>query len=268
MKGRFAIAILIAIVSVVGYFGSSQLNPVTGEKQHIAMSTDEERAMGLQEAPKMAQQFGGLDPDEKAQALVQEVGRSVQANSSASRLGYTIDYYLLADGRTVNAFALPGGPVFITRALLDKLQTRGQIAGVLAHETGHVAARHSAEQLAKNRLTQGLAGAATVGATDPSDPRTYRNGAVIAGAAGLLSLKYTRDDEKEADKLGVRFMSEAGYDPNAMVGVMEVLDRASSGSPRGPDFLQTHPAPANRIPLIKQEIAREFPQGVPSGLQR
>ncbi len=268
MKGRALIALVIAVMSVIGYFGATQVNPVTGEKQHIAISSQDERAMGLQEAPKMAQQFGGLDPDESAQKLVQSVGAEIQAKSDASRTGFKIDYYLLADKKTINAFALPGGPVFVTRALLDKLQSRGQLAGVLGHETGHVAGRHTAEQLAKQRLTQGIAGAAAVGTTDPNNPRSYANGALISGAAQLLNVKYTRDDEKEADRLGVRFMSEAGYDPNAMVGVMQILDQAAGGSPRGPDFLQTHPAPANRIPLIKQEIAREFPQGVPSGLQR
>lgn len=268
MKGRLAIALLIAVVSIIGYFGSTQTNPVTGEKQHVALSPDQERAMGFQSAPAMAQQFGGLDPDEKAQALVREVGQSIQANSEAAKSPYKIEYYLLADGRTINAFALPGGPVFITRALFDKLQTRGQLAGVLGHETGHVIGRHSAQQMAKQKLTQGLAGAAAVGTTDPNNLRSYANGAIAAQVANLLSLKYTRDDEKEADKFGVRFISEAGYDPRAMVGVMQILDQAASGNPRGPDFLQTHPAPANRIPLIKAEIAREFPQGVPEKLQR
>lgn len=267
MKGRVVIALIIALVSLVTYFSSTQTNPVTGEKQHVAMSPQQEAAMGFASAPQMAAQFGGLDPDEKAQALVQEVGASVHDNSSAVKGPYKIEYSLLADKQTVNAFALPGGPVFITRALLDRLKTRGQLAGVLGHETGHVVGRHSAEQLAKQRLTQGLGTAAAVGTTDPNDPRSYRNGAVAAIVTNLLNTKYTRDDEKEADKLGVRFMAEAGYDPRAMVGVMKILDEASSGSPRGPDFLQTHPAPANRIGIIEQEIRREFPNGVPGGLQ-
>ena len=267
-SGRLIIAVVVALFSIVTYMMSSQRNAVTGEKQHIAISPSEEKSLGLREAPAMARQFGGLDPDEKAQGIVRSVGEEIQRKSSVSKSPFRIEYYLLADGRTINAFALPGGPVFLTRALFDKLQTRGQLAGVLGHETGHVAARHSAEQLAKQKLTSGLAGAATVATTDPSDPRTYANGAIASQVANLLSLKYTRDDEKEADKLGVRFMSEAGYDPRAMVGVMKILDQASSGSPRGPDFLQTHPAPANRIPLIEAEIRREFPQGVPAGLQR
>ena len=267
-KGRLIIAVVVALFSIVTYMMSSQTNSVTGERQHISISPEQEKALGAREAPAMAAEFGGLDPDEKAQAIVRSVGEGIQQNSSASKTPTRIEYYLLADGRTINAFALPGGPVFITRALFDKLMTRGQLAGVLAHETGHVAGRHSAEQLAKQKLTSGLAGAATVAATDPNDPRSYANGAIASGVAQLLSLKYTRDDEKEADKLGVRFMSEAGYDPRAMVEVMKVLDRASGGTARKPDFLQTHPAPQNRIPLIEAEIRREFPNGVPSGLQR
>ena len=261
------IAAIVALFSIVTYLFSTQTNSVTGQKQHIAISPQQEQALGAQEAPEMAQQFGGLDPDEKAQAVVSRIGEGIQAHSDAAKSPYRIKYYLLADKKTINAFALPGGPVFITRALFDRLGSGGQLAGVLGHETGHVAARHSAQQLAKQKLTGGLAGAATIGATDPNHPTTYASGAVAQEIAGLLSLKYTRDDEKEADKLGVRFMSEAGFDPRAMVKVMQMLDQASSGSPRGPDFVQTHPAPANRIPLIQQEIQREFPQGVPAGLQ-
>jgi predicted Zn-dependent protease len=268
MNARVAIAGLIALVSIGSYCGMSQVNPVTGQKQHIDISADQERAMGLQAAPQMAQQFGGPDPDERAQALVREVGTEVQQHSSAKKSPYNIEFYLLADRKTVNAFALPGGPVFITRALFDKLQTRGELAGVLGHEIGHVVGRHSAQQMAKQRLTQGIAGAAQIGVTDPNNPRTYAAGAAVAGAAALLNLSYTRNDEKEADKFGVHFISEAGYDPRAMIGVMQILDKETGGSSRGPDFLQTHPAPANRIPLIEQEIQRTFPQGVPNGLQR
>lgn len=265
MKGRALIALVIAVISLGSYFASNQTNAVTGEKQHIGISTEQERQLGLQEAPAMAQQFGGLDPNQNDQATVSQVGESIQAGSDASRSPYHIKYYLLADNRTVNAFALPGGPVFITRALFDRLRTPGQLAGVLGHETGHVAARHSAQQMAKQQLTQGLAGAAVVGSSDTNN--YYSHAAVASQVAGLLNLKYTRDDEKEADKLGVRFMSEAGYDPRAMVGVMEILDQVSGNSPQGPDFLQTHPAPQNRIPLIKQEIQREFPNGIPAGLK-
>lgn len=263
---RILIAAVIALFSIGGYFFSTQTNSVTGQKQHVAISPQQEAQMGQQEAPQMAQQFGGLDPDAAAQKIVSDVGTGLQAHSDAAKAPVQIQYFLLADKQTINAFALPGGPVFITRALFDKLKTRGQLAGVLGHETGHVAARHTAQQFAKQKLTAGVAGAAVMGTSDGNN--YYQHSAEASAVVGLLNLKYTRDDEKEADKLGVRFMSEAGYDPNAMIGVMEILDQAASGSPRGPDFLQTHPAPQNRIPLIKQEIAREFPQGVPAGLQR
>ena len=265
MKGRAIIGVIVVLFSLATYFMSNQTNAVTGQKQHISLSTEQEKALGEREAPAMAQQFGGLDPDEKSQALVTAVGEEIQRKSDAAKSPYRIKYYLLADGKTINAFALPGGPVFITRALFDRLQTRGQLAGVLGHETSHVAARHSAQQMAKQRLTQGVASGAVVGTSDSND--YYGHAAVASQVVGLLGLKYTRDDEKEADRLGVRFMSEAGYDPRAMVGVMRILDQASGSSPRGPDFLQTHPAPQNRIPLIQQEIAHEFPGGVPAGRQ-
>jgi predicted Zn-dependent protease len=264
---RIIIALVIAVISAITYFSKSQVNPVTGEKQRIDISAEQEIALGLQAAPEMAQQFGGLDPDERAQGIVDRVGNRILQSSDAKKSPYRYDFHVLADNRTVNAFALPGGQVFITKALLSQLGSEGQLAGVLGHEIGHVVARHSAEQMAKQRFTQGLTGAAVMATIDPGDPSSYRNAAVAQMVGQLVSLKFTRNDELEADKLGVRLMTESGYDPRSMIGVMEVLKR-SSGGRGGPDFFQTHPNPENRIEKIKQAIQEEFPQGLPSGLQK
>jgi predicted Zn-dependent protease len=266
MKGRLVIAAIIALFSIFSYFRMSQTNPVTGEKQRVDVSPQQEVALGLQAAPQMAAEFGGLDPDPRAQRLVDEVGQEVVRNSEAAKSPYRFEFHALADQRTVNAFALPGGQVFITRALLERLKTRGQLAGVLGHEVGHVVGRHGAEHIAKQRLTQGLTGAAVIAATDPNDPRTYKNAAVAAMVGQLVNLKYGRDDELESDQLGVRFMSEAGYDPRAMIGVMEVLERAAGGR-GGPDFFTTHPNPQNRIARIKEAIQYNFPKGLPADLR-
>jgi predicted Zn-dependent protease len=160
----------------------------------------------------------------------------------------------LADTQTVNAFALPGGQVFITRALYDKLTTDGELAGVLGHETGHVVARHSAEQIAKSQLTQGLTGAAVIAACDPNSPSGCVAASSMAALVGqLIDMKYSRTDETEADWLGVCFMNESGYDPHEMVSVMEILQSLSQGA-RQPEFLSTHPDPGNRIIQIQQDI--------------
>jgi predicted Zn-dependent protease len=187
--------------------------------------------------------------------------------SGASQCGYPFDFHLLADPQTVNAFALPGGQVFITAGLLKRLETEGQLAGVLGHEVGHVVARHSAQHIAQQELTQGLTGAVVLSTYDPNDPTSGKTAAVAAIVANLVNLKFGREDELESDRLGVRFMSEAGYDPRALIGVMHILDQASGGA-RQAEFFSTHPNPDNRIRRIEQAITETFPQGVPGGLRQ
>jgi predicted Zn-dependent protease len=259
------VALVIAVVSLATYYGSSSKNPITGEVQHIDMSVDQEIALGLQAAPEMAAQFGGLDNDGTAQKLVDEIGGEVVRKSRAGDSPYKFEFHALADNQTINAFALPGGQVFVTRGLLLKLRSRGQLAGVLGHEVGHVVARHSAEQIAKARLTQGLSGAAVIATYDPGNPRSRASAGVAVLIAQLVNLRFSRDDELEADRLGVDFMSESGYDPRAMIEVMEILKQASSGG-REPEFFATHPNPDHRIDQLKQIIREKFPQGVPATL--
>src|SRR6185503_561922 len=179
----------------------------------------------------------------------------------AAKSPYKFGFHVLADPRTINAFALPGGPVFITEGLLRQLKTEAELAGVLGHEIGHVIARHSSERLAKQQLTQGLLSALVVGSGD-------YNAAQIGQLVGsMIGMKYGREDELESDALGVRIAAEAGYDPRAMVRVMEVLAQASSGS-KQPEFFSTHPAPENRSARIQEAIQKQFPNGIPAGLKR
>jgi predicted Zn-dependent protease len=252
--GRLVIAAVMVVISLVTYFASQSVNPVTHDVQHISMTPDQEIAMGLQAAPETEAQFGGLDPNSADQQRVEQVGLRLVQNSPASSTPYQYDYHLLADTQTVNAFALPGGQIFITRALYDKLDTEGELAGVLGHETGHVVARHSADQLAKAQLTQGLTGAAIIAACDPNNP----NGCVAASQLSavvdqLINLRYSRADETQADSLGVCFMNDAGYDPQDMVKVMQILQSLSQGN-NPPEFLSDHPDPGNRIVAIQADI--------------
>jgi predicted Zn-dependent protease len=246
-------AAAIAVFSLISYFGTTQNNPITGETQHISITPEQEIALGLQAAPEMESQFGGEDASSRDQAIVDQVGTKVMQGSSAANSPYEFEFHLLADPQTINAFALPGGQVFITRALYDKLQTEGQLAGVLGHEIGHVVARHSAEQIAKAQLTQGLTGAAVLATYDPNNPASVNSVQVAALIGLLVTLKFGRDDELEADKFGVCFMNEAGYDPNEMINVMRILEASSSGN-EPPEFFSTHPSPANRIQRIQTDI--------------
>jgi beta-barrel assembly-enhancing protease len=256
---RLIIALVIAGISFMGYLGSRSKNEITGETQYVDLSPEEEIAMGLQAAPSMAQQYGGLYQDQQAQDLVDRVGQEVVVKSLADKSPYRFDFHLLADTQTINAFALPGGQIFITAALLDKLETEGQLAGVLGHEVGHVVARHSAEHLAKQKLTQGVTGA--IGTASGS-----MNTARMAQAIGqMINLKYGRDDELESDKLGVQFMVDAGYDPRSMIRVMEILAESSGGA-RQPEFMSSHPDPGNRAERIQVAIDALYPNGLPDGL--
>lgn len=266
--GRLMIAVILAIVAIAGYFLSTreEYNPITQENQRISLTVQEEIALGLQSAPQMAAEFGGLDPDENLQAQIDQIGQRLVEASEASQTDYPFDFHVLADTQTINAFALPGGQIFITKALLNLLETEGEIAGVLGHEIGHVVGRHSAEQIAKSQLIQGLAGAASVGLYDPDNPQSATAAQMAQLVGAMVNMKYGRDDELQSDRLGVRFLSDAGYDPRALIRVMEVLGSAGGGA-RQPEFMSTHPDPGNRIQQIERAIEEEFPNGVPDGLQ-
>ena len=267
-RGRLLVALVVAVISILGYYGSSVINPVTNEKQHVGNITPEQEiALGLQAAPEMEQQFGGEDPDANAQAKVDEVGQRLVSRSAAGQTPYRFEFHLLNDPETINAFALPGGQVFITDGLLRRLRTEGQLAGVLGHEIGHVVARHGAEQIAKQQLTQGLTGAAVLATYDPNDPSSRNSAAVAAMIGQLVTMRFGRQDELEADHLGVRLASESGYDPRAMIQLMQILEESSKGN-QPPEFFSTHPNPQNRIQRIQEAIREQYPNGVPEGLEK
>jgi predicted Zn-dependent protease len=258
-------AAVMVVAGLVSFYGSKQKNPITGKTQAIALSPRQEVALGLSTAPRMAQQFGGPDADAQGQALVRSVGEKLVRSGPAASTPYEYKFTLLADRRTINAFALPGGPIFITRALYDKLGNEAQLAGVLGHEIGHVVGRHSAEKLAQARLGQTIVGAVGVATSDGYSRRGNAGYAAAAIVNKMVQLSYSRDDESQSDSLGVRFMSEAGYDPRALIEVMEILKRASGGKSRS-EFMSSHPDPGNRAQAIRGEIEQRFPGGVPSNL--
>ncbi len=245
---RAIVAALFVIISIVTYCSSSDYNPITGEDQYVGLSVDQEIALGLQSAPQMAAQHGGLYPDENYQAFVDQVGGKLVNNSIARETNYQYDFHLLADAETINAFALPGGQIFITYALFSKLENEDQLAGVLGHEIGHVIGRHSAERMAKQGLTQGIISGVAVGV----DPNTAQGAAAIAQ---MLNMQYGRDDELQSDDLGVRFMLKAVYNAEEMIGVMEILKEAA-GPNRVPERMSTHPDPENRIDKIREAIEK------------
>ncbi|MDF0551904.1 M48 family metalloprotease [Kamptonema sp. UHCC 0994] len=262
---RFAIGLLIAFFGFISYLTTTVENPVTGEKQRVQLSPRQEVVLGLRSRSQIAAKFGGLDQDKVLQDYIDRVGMRVVEQSAASKTGYPFEFHLLRDPQTVNAFALPGGQVFVTVGLLRRLKSEAQLAGVLGHESGHVVGRHGAEHLAKQQLGAALVTAVGVAASD--DRGNGQQAAVLAQAVNqLVSLQYGRQDELEADRLGVRFMSEAGYNPKALAEVMQILETASGGG-RQPEFLSSHPNPGNRIQVIQSAIAQQYPNGVPANLE-
>lgn len=246
LKYRLLIGAAIALFFVFKRCSQQEVNPYTGRTQTISMSPENEIAIGLQSAPQMAQQHGGLHPNNQFQALVDNVGEKLVNNSIARETPYRYEFHLLNDPKTINAFALPGGQIFITYALFSQLENEDQLAGVLGHEIGHVLGRHSAERIAESEYWQGLTTAGAVGAD---------MGGVIGSIGQNTLLTNGREDELESDDLGVKFMIAAGYNPQEMIGVMKIL-KAAAGPNRVPEFQSTHPDPDNRIEKIQESIEK------------
>ena len=241
---KLVLGVAIVAFGVIRYCGSQEENPYTGRTQAISLSTEEEIAIGLQNAPIMAEQHGGLYPDQRLQDQIDAVGKKLVDNTIAQETPYQYEFHLLSDPNTVNAFALPGGQIFITYALYKRLSSEDQLAGILGHEIGHVVGRHSAERIAQSELANTVATGAQVGA----------DAGMLASQLGqTILLKNGRGDELESDDLGVKFMLEAGYDPEALIEVMQILKEASGGQ-RVPEFQSSHPDPDNRIEKIRAAI--------------
>jgi predicted Zn-dependent protease len=210
-----------------------------------AISEEQEIEMGRQTHGQFEKEFGGLYPDERVQQYVDKVGHSLADFAGRPNLPWQ---YRVVSSDQINAFALPGGYVYITKGLLSKLQNEAQLASILGHETGHVIKRHSVQQIQRAQgaqfipLLAGIFGGGTAGD-------------VAATVTQLGLMKYGRDQEREADFEGLKYMERGGYDPEGIVQAMEILQKASGG--RGlPEFLSTHPNPGNRIEYLSEAIEK------------
>ena len=253
LSGRLIGAALIALIGLFMYWNQVQDNPVHGEKQHVSLSPSDEIRLGLESAPRMASEMGGEVPDTDPRAQeVQRMGNYIVTHTIASKSPWKFKFHLLADEKTINAFALPGGQVFITLGLYDKLQTEAQLAGVLSHEMGHVIERHSAQQMAKSQLGNMLIVAVATGSSNDHGSHGVYTPAFIASAVNqMIQLRYSRADESQADLWGVKLMEAVGYDPRAMIAVMQIL-KSAGGSGSMPQMFQTHPNPDLRIKQIEK----------------
>ena len=250
----------MATALAVAGFAACATNPVTGRRELALVSEAQEIQLG-QQAAREAEASIGLVDDPALQAYVQRVGSTLAAQSERPNLPWS---FKVVDDATPNAFALPGGPIYVTRGLLALMDSEAELASVLGHEIGHVTARHSVSQISRAQVAQvGLVlGQILV-------PQAASLGGLAEGGLGLLLLRYGRDAERQADDLGFRYAQTQGYDVREMADVFVSLARAGEregGEGRLPSWLATHPAPEERVERIQQRIAETTAPGGPTRL--
>ena len=185
-------------------------------------------------------------------AYVAGVGRQLAARAGGPKYSYG---FSVANYRDLNAFALPGGPVWINRGVLQAARSEAQVAGVLAHEIAHVARRHAADQISKGMVANGLLGLLGAVLGNAGGARTAQTGARVL--AGGYMMKFSRDDEREADKVGVEILRRAGWDPRGLLEFMQILREQQGRDPGSVEvFLSSHPSPAERVQQLRAQLSR------------
>lgn len=228
----------LALVLTLALGAGCAKNPVTGKRELSLVSSSDELAMGREGHQAIIAEYGIYD-DPAVTAYVDSVGHRLARVSHLPNLEW---HFTVLDDPVVNAFALPGGYIYITRGILAYLNSEAQLAGVLGHEIGHVTARHSAKQATNQQLAGLGLGLATVFSKTFS-----RYSQAAQQGLGLMFLKYGRDDENQADQIGVDYSAKAGYDPRAIPGTYHMLARVSEkGGERLPSYLSSHPDPGDR----------------------
>jgi predicted Zn-dependent protease len=263
-KAKLQTLLNAAGVVVLGWVAAGcATNPATGKQQIMLVSEQQEISLGQQEDQKVVQAMG-LYEDPALQQYVEDLGQELAKVSERPNLPWS---FKVVDDPVVNAFALPGGYIYITRGILAHMGSEAQLVSVLGHEIGHVTARHSANQISKSQLASiGLGLGMAVA------PEIAAAGDLLMAGTGLLFLKFSRDDERQADDLGLRYAERTNYDVREATAMHETLERVSSQSEGGPipGWASTHPEPENRIDRIESRIALigQDPAGTQVGKDR
>jgi len=248
LRGRFREPLAALLIAACAAATGCSANPATGQRQLNFYSEAQEIAMGREADASIAAELGLVD-DPALQEWVAGIGLELARRSERPGLPWS---FKVVDDPAVNAFALPGGFIYVTRGLLTHLHSEAQLAGVLGHEIGHVTAQHSVNQMSKQQLAMGglVLGSAV-------SPEVSRLGGLAQTGLGLLFLKYGRADESQADELGLRYMTRGGYEPREMPGVFEVLRRVGeiAGGSAIPSWLSSHPDPGSRSERTERRIA-------------
>lgn len=205
LSGKVIFGIIMVLVILFAYFNKNLVNYTTGNKQSSDLTIQQEVQFGLECAPQLASQFGGLHKDRKIQNSVKAIGQRLVNAADTSLSSYKFDFHVLADSQVINVFAIPGGQIFITMGLLKKLRTNDEIAGILGHEMGHIAGRHAKDILQGN----------------------YTNEEITAYVDKLINWNYSNNEELESNDFAVKNMLKAGYKSEGLVNVMKVLGEDS-----------------------------------------
>lgn len=250
---RFLIAVMVLGLLIT--LSGCSVNPATGQKQLNFISDSQEISMGIDAAPQFTQSYGGPVPSQSVCSYVTEMGGKLANVCERPDLPWE---FTIVDSSVINAFALPGGKVFLSRGLADKLTNEAQLAGVIGHEIGHVTAQHIGQQMTRAMIIQGIGvGLAAAGEqTDNEMLKVLGVGTTVGGTVYML--KFGRDQESQADELGVRYMTRLGYNPVGQVQVMQVLKEASGGGSQM-EMLSTHPLPQTRIDRLTNLINAQYP---------
>jgi predicted Zn-dependent protease len=241
---------IIAILALSSMFSSCARNPVTGKQEFMLLSESDEIKMGQQTDVSVVQMYGIYDDDELSK-YIDELGQKMAKISHRPNLKYE---FKVMDSPVINAFAVPGGYVYVTRGILAHLNNEAELAGVIGHEIGHVTARHSAQKYSETYLANlGLG----VGSMISKDFAMFAG--IAAQGLGLLFLRFSRDDERQSDVLGVEYSTKVGYDAREMSNFFHTLDKMQSQSEQGglPDWFSTHPNPANRVVDVRKEAEKK-----------
>lgn len=251
MRKRYIKFLVLAILSIFIIACVQEIDPLTGKRTYTLLSTQQEIEIGYKIIPSAINENDGLYPDIEIQNYVREIGKKI-----ASVTPRKVDYqFYVVNSPQINAFALPGGPVFVTRGLLLKMDKESELAGVLAHELGHINARHHAKFIEKTYGMSMLIEILGIALQDSNYASAVMSLAQVS--AGLLQLKFSRDQENEADSLGVRFSYQAGYDPRGLLTMFEKFKEMEKGGTV--EWLSTHPLPNTRIKNVQQMIAEQYP---------
>ncbi len=250
MKKKYFKIFVLSILSIFFYSCVAEVDPLSGKKTYTILSTEHEIEIGRKIIPSAINENDGLYPDREVQDYIRNLGSKI-ATVTHRRVNYQ---FYIVNSSDINAFALPGGPVFITRGILLKMENESELVGVIAHELGHINARHHAKFLEKTYGMNFLLGILSIALQGSDYASAVMSLAQVS--AGLLQLKYSRDQENEADALGVRYTYEAGYDPRGLISMFEKFKSLERG--RSVEWLSTHPLPDTRIKNVKKMISDQY----------